>query len=189
MRAGLSRSVVAATTPEHRSLSIRTGSSSSAAKVHKGRSTSVTVPLERSGRGLSSSNGTETTARRIWEHVYSENVTVYDVAVGAEDAIYVTGTYGGVADFGGLSLTSATGDLFVAKYTADGGLIWVSGLGAQSDAMGMAIAVDGFDNVYVVANSGVGSFTFADASHVSRSNITQGTKKAAAENRFHVAHA
>jgi type IX secretion system substrate protein/beta-propeller repeat-containing protein len=81
------------------------------------------------------------------------------VATDALSNVYTTGYFGGptfggtTADFdpnGGIfNLTSAGGrDIFISKLDASGNFVFASGMGATSDQMGNAIAVDASYNIY-----------------------------------------
>jgi hypothetical protein len=86
--------------------------------------------------------------------VRSVGGTGYDsphgIAVAADNSIYVTGQFQGTVDFdpgpGTSSLTSAgSNDIFLAKFTPDGNLLWVRGVGGTSseDSYGVALAPNG----------------------------------------------
>jgi hypothetical protein len=95
---------------------------------------------------------------------------IADIAVAADDTIYVTGQYMGTVDFGGVSLVTpyhVNGDLFVARYTRDGALMWVRGLGPNSDAFGYGIALDGNSNAYVAGGAHLGMFSFLGKTYTS----------------------
>jgi gliding motility-associated-like protein len=75
-----------------------------------------------------------------------------DVAVDNTGNVYICGFYGGTLDFGGgVSLTSSGGqDMFVAKYSSSGNIIWArSGGGATNSDRANALAVDNSGNVFV----------------------------------------
>jgi hypothetical protein len=72
------------------------------------------------------------------------------VAVDSQNNIVVTGYFQGSVNFGGVVLTSKGGmDIFVAKYTSSGGLVWANNFGGTADDHGNAVAVDASDNVIV----------------------------------------
>ena len=81
------------------------------------------------------------------------------VAADALSNVYTTGYFGGptfggtTADFdpnGGIfNLTSAGGrDIFISKLDASGNFVFASGMGATSDQLGNAIAIDASYNIY-----------------------------------------
>ena len=73
-----------------------------------------------------------------------------DVACDAAGNIYVTGTFKDTAYFGSTTLIGQGGaDIFVAKYSPSGTLVWVKGAGGIKEDEGSAIALDGSGNVYV----------------------------------------
>ncbi len=90
--------------------------------------------------------------------------------------IYVAGEFRGVASFGGTQYSAqGLSDLFVAKYSPDGALIFVRTAGGPSVDRATAIAVDAAQNVYLTGyfttsasfdnlpGSGVGSVNLPDA--------------------------
>lgn len=65
------------------------------------------------------------------------------LAVGAGNAIAVTGSFSNVVDFGGGPLTSAGGtDVFVAMYDSGGVHLWSRAFGASYDDSGTAVTTD-----------------------------------------------
>lgn len=80
----------------------------------------------------------------------------FGIAVDGNGNIYLTGFFNGTADFdpsGATSnLTSAGGtDIFFAKYSTSGALIWAKSVGGTTGDEGHAIATDG-SNVYVAGS-------------------------------------
>lgn len=72
------------------------------------------------------------------------------VAVDALDNIYVTGSFSGTTNFGGVNRTSAGGsDIVVAKYDQAGVWLWDKTFGDASDQFANEIAVDASNNVYI----------------------------------------
>ncbi len=65
-------------------------------------------------------------------------------------AILVSGYFTGTVNFGGISKTSAgaTNDIFVAKYSQAGGIVWVNTVGSTGADQANAVAVDSAGNVY-----------------------------------------
>ncbi len=86
------------------------------------------------------------------------------VASDAAGNVCVTGSFSGTAAFGSgpaaFTLTSAGGtDVFVAKYTAAGALLWARDLGGSGDDAGAGVTVDGAGNVYTTGSfSGTADF-------------------------------
>ncbi|MEW6305074.1 MAG: proprotein convertase P-domain-containing protein [Verrucomicrobiota bacterium] len=65
------------------------------------------------------------------------------VAVGPEGHIYVTGYFEGTASFGPHQITSAgEADAYLARYDADGNILWVRRAGGEKVDLGWALAVD-----------------------------------------------
>jgi autotransporter-associated beta strand protein len=66
--------------------------------------------------------------------------------------LYVTGSFGGTVDFdpgaGVTQLSSTNIDVFVARFTSTGALVWARQLGGSGVDRGAGIAVDGTGNVY-----------------------------------------
>jgi len=76
------------------------------------------------------------------------------VVTDADGNLYVAGSFGGTAKFGNISLTTTAGtyDLFVAKFQASGGLLWVKDILPNSLAGdGKFLAVDGAGNILLAA--------------------------------------
>ncbi len=75
-----------------------------------------------------------------------------------EGNLYVTGSFQATVDFdpdptGSWDLTSAGGnDIFVAKYSEDGGLIWARQIGGTGADVGNGIAVDSAGDVYITGS-------------------------------------
>ncbi len=65
--------------------------------------------------------------------------------------LYVTGRFSSTANFGGTTITSAGGlDIFLAKYSSSGSLLWIAQAGStQDDLGGYGIDLDQDGNVYV----------------------------------------
>jgi hypothetical protein len=87
------------------------------------------------------------------------------VAVGADENIVVTGTFGGSATFGSgeanqTTVVSGGGfDLFVAGYAGSGALRWAGRAGGTGHALGSTAAIDGAGNA-TVAGAFAASVTF-----------------------------
>ncbi len=82
------------------------------------------------------------------------------IAIDADGHSYVTGTFAGTATFApatpqAITLTSNGGtDLFVARYAANGDLLWARKAGASDNDYGQAIAVDEAGNSTVAGAQG-----------------------------------
>jgi hypothetical protein len=101
-----------------------------------------------------------------------------DVAFDSSGNLIVVGTFAGAnVDFGGISLTSTYNpsqgqdvvpDVFIAKYSPTGSLLWVKSFGGINGEYGRGVAVDGSDNIIMVgalesANVAFGSFTLSSS--------------------------
>ena len=78
---------------------------------------------------------------------------VYDIALDANDNIYITGNYSGTATFGSYTLNSGgtgyTGcNFYVAKYNSSGVCQWVKDGGGNHQDIGYGVDVDTSGNVY-----------------------------------------
>jgi len=74
----------------------------------------------------------------------------YAIAADSAGNIYVTGAFYATNDFGPVKLVSAgLSDIFVAKYDADGNLVWARRAGGTSYDEARGIAVDGAGNAYI----------------------------------------
>jgi hypothetical protein len=73
----------------------------------------------------------------------------HDIVTDASGNMYTTGSFNGTLNFGGTTLTSSNEDMFVAKYSPAGNLIWVVKSGGTGDASGKRIDVDQWGNIYV----------------------------------------
>jgi Beta-propeller repeat len=72
------------------------------------------------------------------------------ISIDPSGNVYVTGWLEGSGTFGNTNVTSAGGrDIFVAKYTASGTLLWVRLVGGSLPDFGNSITLDGSNNVYV----------------------------------------
>ena len=90
----------------------------------------------------------------------------YGVAVAPNGDVYITGSFNGTVDFGGLPLTSAGGsnDIFVAKYSGTTSThIWSKNFGGTSSDVGQAVATDSSGNVFVTGFYASASINFGCA--------------------------
>lgn len=91
-----------------------------------------------------------------------------DIAVDASGNIYITGDFYGTATFGNTSITSSgEADIFVAKYSKNGDLVWVKKAGGTGSDYGENIVVDGNGNIYVTGRfkntATIGNITLTSA--------------------------
>lgn len=81
----------------------------------------------------------------------------YDVATDASGNVYVTGSFSGSAQFSSSVILNSNGneDIYVAKYNANGALLWVRSAGSSGTNgidRGRGVALDNFGNVYVAGS-------------------------------------
>ena len=79
---------------------------------------------------------------------------VNDITTDRQGNVYVTGLFHDTGDFDPgpdiFSLTSFDhSDIFIGKYSPEGELIWATSLGGAGSDVGIGIAVDRFDNLYI----------------------------------------
>ncbi len=88
-----------------------------------------------------------------------DDALAYDIAIDAEDRIYITGSYNGTAVFSdSISLASYVGDdIFVARYDVDGTCLWARRAGSSSNDEARGIAVSAEGDVFITGF--VGGFT------------------------------
>lgn len=88
-----------------------------------------------------------------------DDALAYDIAIDAEDRIYITGSYNGNAVFGdGITLSSYTGDdIFLARYDVDGTCLWARRAGSSSNDEARGIAVSSEGDIFITGF--VGGFT------------------------------
>ena len=72
----------------------------------------------------------------------------------ADGNIFVTGTFSGVASFGGIALTNTVpgftaGDVLLIKYAPDGQVLWARQAGGNFNDVGRSLALDGAGGVYL----------------------------------------
>ncbi len=76
-----------------------------------------------------------------------------EVKLGADGHVYVAGIMEAGAVFGTNAMGNAGGhDLFVAKFTSDGQLVWIRGAGGSQDDTPHNLAVDANNNVYLAGH-------------------------------------
>ena len=78
-----------------------------------------------------------------------------DIVTDASGNIYITGEYSGTVDFdpnaGIVNLTSSSSsrDVFIAKYDANGNILWAKSMGGANVDIGQELALDASNNLYV----------------------------------------
>ncbi|SHK35018.1 Por secretion system C-terminal sorting domain-containing protein [Hymenobacter psychrotolerans DSM 18569] len=78
-----------------------------------------------------------------------------DLAVDNAGNVIISGYYSGTTLFAGNSFTSAGGeDIFLAKYTAQGDLVWVKSAGGPLDDSPLHIKTDISNNIYLIGEFG-----------------------------------
>jgi hypothetical protein len=72
------------------------------------------------------------------------------VKIGSDGSQYFTGQFGSSIQFGNTLLTSNGGqDIFLAKLDPSGSVLWAIQAGGPNDDWGLAMALDGADNIYL----------------------------------------
>jgi hypothetical protein len=99
-----------------------------------------------------------------------------DIKIDATGNVFIVGSFKGIADFDTdttiSNLTSAgNDDIFIAKYTNNGNLIWCKRMGGTNQDVAVKMAIDTAGNIYITGyfngtvdfnpNSGVNSLTAA----------------------------
>src|ERR1043166_3824090 len=113
----------------------------------------------------------------LWSKAFGGGARNYAraVAVDSQGNVIVAGDFSGTADFGGMILTAPdpygvwAADMFVAKYSPSGSLLWVKSFGGASGDMGNAVAVDGSDNIILAG--GLSSYGVNFGSGITLSGI------------------
>lgn len=100
----------------------------------------------------------------------SGNLFVYGIKTDVNNNIFITGRFNNTVDFKGQTVTSVSQDgqhdIFLAKYTPNGTLIWVKALGGSSGEQAHDVAVDGAGDVYIGGHFS-GTVDFGGVSHTS----------------------
>ena len=104
----------------------------------------------------------------------------FAIAVDSSGSSYVTGLFSGTSTFGQgeanqtqLSSSSASEDIFIAKYNSDGTLVWAKRAGGISSDFGIAIAVDAQTGIYVTGQfTGTATFGQGEPNQTSLSSVT-----------------
>ena len=97
--------------------------------------------------------------------------TGYGVAVDGSNNVLATGSFQTTTNFGNLLLTShGRSDIFVAKYSPVGSVLWAHGYGSTSDDLGYHVAADGGGNV-VATGYFAGTVSFGGSSLTSAGSV------------------
>jgi hypothetical protein len=116
------------------------------------------------------SDGSERWTARFVPEAANSDVGAMAVAIAADDSVIVTGNYVGTVNFDGETYsTTPAGDTFIAKYTSDGHLQWLRGLGPV-DSWGAAVATDSAGRIVVAGGFVGGTLTFGAESYVADSD-------------------
>lgn len=99
----------------------------------------------------------------------SDYLYVHDVTTDPEGDVILTGSVSGTADFGGASVTAASGvDAFVAKLSGDSGMAsWALPFGAGGTQDGLQVRADISGNLVVVGDFG-GSISFKNKTYTTQ---------------------
>jgi uncharacterized protein YmfQ (DUF2313 family) len=77
-----------------------------------------------------------------------------------QNNLYVTGSFTGSLTLGSTTLTSSGGqDIFIAKYTTAGTVVWAKRIGGTGDDIGNGITTDSEGNIYVISTVKSSSLT------------------------------
>jgi hypothetical protein len=117
------------------------------------------------------SDGSELWTRRLVGTTSEGWGDLTALAIDPEGAVIVAGTYGGIAQVGSMTLDSGSqvADLFVAKYTSVGDLVWVRSLGVGGEVSG--VAVDSKGTVFLSGTFANGSFAFLGQTYVAANDL------------------
>ena len=97
---------------------------------------------------LSAAGAQDHWARRMG---YWSNDAYNDVAIAPDGSLYTVGEFGGSFQMGGVTVVSAGSlDALVAKYTADGALVWVRTFGGDGLDKGIKLELTGDGGIAVV---------------------------------------
>ncbi len=103
-----------------------------------------------------------------------DDALAYNIAIDAEDRIYITGSYNGTADFSDdITLGSYVGDdIFLARYDVDGTCLWARRAGSSSNDEARGIAVSPEGDVFITGFVG-GSTVRFDPLQITNNNQRQ----------------
>ena len=96
----------------------------------------------------------------------------YSVSADADGNVFVTGYFSSPAiTFGSTTLINSGGyDLFIAKYDADGNVLWAKSATGTNDDLGFSVSADAGGNVFVTGNFGSSSFAFGSTTLANAGN-------------------
>ncbi|MEZ4739621.1 MAG: SBBP repeat-containing protein [Flavobacteriales bacterium] len=105
-----------------------------------------------------------------------DDALAYDIAIDAEDRVYITGSYNGNAVFSnGVTLGSlGSDDIFLARYDVDGNCLWArraGSSGSSDEARGIAVDPDGA--VFICGYAGGNTISFGEVSIPNPGNYRQ----------------
>jgi len=93
----------------------------------------------------------------------TEEAVANSISTDAGGNIYVTGVFGHAIVFGSITLINPNGvnqDIFIAKYDANGNVLWAKSAGGTDVDFGNSISADASGNVFVTGYSNSPSLTF-----------------------------
>jgi hypothetical protein len=77
------------------------------------------------------------------------------LAIDSQNNIFVVGNFQNTVDFGGGAITAVSSiEMFVVKYASSGSYVWANHYSGLTSDVGASVAVDGSDNVVVLADCG-----------------------------------
>lgn len=76
----------------------------------------------------------------------------YDVAIGADDSVHITGYFTDSVTVAGTNLTGTGSEFFIAKLGADGGSLWAKNSISAGTVEGSSVVVDSSGNVYAMGH-------------------------------------
>jgi len=102
------------------------------------------------------------------------NDEAYSISVDASENTYVAGKFeSSTIIFGSTTLTNATtngsADIFLAKYDANGNVIWAKSAGGTSNDRAYSISVDASENTYVAGYFASSTITFGSTTLINAS--------------------
>ncbi|RFS17094.1 hypothetical protein [Emticicia sp. C21] len=109
--------------------------------------------------------------------------TPHEITVDNSNNILITGAFQNTADFSGTNLTATNiSDVFIAKYDANGNLLWAKKAGGADNDVSYGMAVNNIGEIFIVGNFN-GTATFSPVT-VSVSTTTTFIAKCDANGNF-----